>query len=283
MREFHVLNLGAGVQSTMLYLLACEKHPCMAEVDCAIFADTGDEPKAVYHHLEWLQSLDGPEILIRSKGRMGDDLMYGQCYGDYKKPNGGRFACIPAFTENGGMGKRQCTAEYKIEVINKAIRRDILGLQPRKHIPRDVRVHQYLGLSLDEPRRVKKTRIQFRKNRKWATPHFPLFENKVNRGGAVQWLKGRVPHPVPRSSCLFCPYHTQEEWRAIKAVPEDWKRACQIDDALRSDLYVCSRGMRERQYLHRSCVPLRNADLSDRRPGTNEFNFATQCEVACGV
>ncbi len=38
MAEYHVLNLGAGVQSTALYLLAREgRIPC----DVAIFADTG--------------------------------------------------------------------------------------------------------------------------------------------------------------------------------------------------------------------------------------------------
>ena len=31
------------------------------QIDVAIFADTGEEPKAVYEHLEWLKSLAGPE------------------------------------------------------------------------------------------------------------------------------------------------------------------------------------------------------------------------------
>ena len=42
--EYHVSNLGAGVQSTALYLLAREGKYTF---DVAIFADTGDEPKAV--------------------------------------------------------------------------------------------------------------------------------------------------------------------------------------------------------------------------------------------
>ena len=73
MREVHVLNLGAGVQSTALYLMAMEKS--VPAIGCAIFADTGEEPQAVYRHLAWLQSLQGPPILVRDAGsRLGDDL-----------------------------------------------------------------------------------------------------------------------------------------------------------------------------------------------------------------
>src|SRR3974390_3296510 len=50
-----ILSLGAGGQSTTLALMGAqggiEPMP-----DCAIFADTQWEPKAVYRHLEWLRS-----------------------------------------------------------------------------------------------------------------------------------------------------------------------------------------------------------------------------------
>lgn len=79
MREVRVLNLGAGVQSTTVYLMARANlqaklagealpYPEVGIVDCAIFADTGDEPVAVYHHLEWLESLGGVTIMRRSRG-----------------------------------------------------------------------------------------------------------------------------------------------------------------------------------------------------------------------
>ncbi|GAA5542298.1 MULTISPECIES: hypothetical protein [Brucella] len=53
--RLRVLSLGAGVQSTMLALMAA--HGEIGPMpDCAIFADTGWEPKAVYEHLAWLRS-----------------------------------------------------------------------------------------------------------------------------------------------------------------------------------------------------------------------------------
>ena len=53
----NVLSLGAGVQSSTLALMAAhgEIEPMP---DCAIFADTGDEPKDVYEWLKWLRPSD---------------------------------------------------------------------------------------------------------------------------------------------------------------------------------------------------------------------------------
>jgi hypothetical protein len=143
-KEYHVLNLGAGVQSTCLFLLAREPEAKL-HFDVAIFADTGEEPAAVYQHLDYLRSLGQPAIWVRSAGKLGDDLIHGV------KSTGQRFASIPAFTAEGhllrpgacehrlppapkyGMVRRQCTSEYKIRVIEKAIRREIVGLKPRRH------------------------------------------------------------------------------------------------------------------------------------------------------
>lgn len=284
MKEYHILNLGAGVQSTMLYLLAVQKHEVMPHLDYAIFADTGEEPQAVYEHLEWLKSLGGPEILVRSTGsRLGDDLIHGTVGRTGRTGRTGRrFATIPAFTANGGMGKRQCTKEYKLEVINHTIRREIVGLKPRQRFPvKDVSIHQYMGLSFDEAKRVLRVRKRFFEI-PWSAPHFPLFETNTTRTGAKGWLKPRVPHTVPRSACTFCPYHDQCEWNAIAAVDVDWQRACEIDEALRNELYACHRGRTEQAFVHRSCVPLREADLTLPDPPL-EFGFMRECEGMCGV
>src|SRR3954454_22262783 len=85
-------------------------------LDYAVFADTQEEPESVYGHLEWLRSLGGPPILTDTAGKLGDDLIHG------KNSTGQRFASIPALTSAepgrpGGMLRRQCTAEYKINVV----------------------------------------------------------------------------------------------------------------------------------------------------------------------
>ena len=112
-KEYHILSLGAGVQSTALFLLGMDGD-LDVEFDCAIFADPGDEPEAVYRHLDWLDSLGGCPIIVRSNGGLGNDLMSKE-----KK----RCASIPAFTKDihsGGVGQimRQCTKEYKLSLIH---------------------------------------------------------------------------------------------------------------------------------------------------------------------
>jgi hypothetical protein len=296
-KHIHVISLGAGVQSTMLYLLACERHPIMPPIDAAIFADTGEEPRAVYEHLQWLKTLNGPPIIERNAGnRLGDGLIGGKgptgySYETTKNRDGvrERFASIPAFTlaKDGsvGMTRRQCTAEYKVDVVDRSIRRDVLGLKPRQRIPAGVTIHQYMGLSFDEARRVLRVRAQFYK-RTNQVAHFPLFESNTTRAGCKGWLASRVPHVVPRSACTFCPYHSQEEWRAVKAGdPADWARACEVDDALRAGA-VASRGATNQLFVHRSCVPIRDADLgtdNKEADAQSEMEFARECEGMCGV
>ena len=57
--RLRVLSLGGGVQSTTLALMAA--HGEIGPMPhCAVFADSGWEPKAVYEHLRWLMS---PNVL----------------------------------------------------------------------------------------------------------------------------------------------------------------------------------------------------------------------------
>jgi hypothetical protein len=141
-----ILSLGAGVQSTTVYLLAMDGA---LHLDAAVFADTQDEPQAVYKHLEWLKSLRGPPIYVRSKGRLSSALTTVES-AKYGKPT--RFAAVPFFTKGAdgeiGQTRRQCSREYKVEVVERCIRRDILGLQPRHRTPKTIEVHQYFGISL---------------------------------------------------------------------------------------------------------------------------------------
>ena len=90
--RLRALSLGASVQSTTLALLAA--HGEIGPMpDCAIFADTGWEPKAVYDHLKWLMS---PNVLpfpvhILTTGNIREQLV--------EAGNGNRRASIPAFAK----------------------------------------------------------------------------------------------------------------------------------------------------------------------------------------
>jgi hypothetical protein len=283
-RDYHILSLGAGVQSTTLYLMFMREE-IKPQIDCAIFADTQDEPGAVYRHLEWLKSLGGPEILVRTKGRISADLMLGQ------NNCGGRVAFIPAFTKGDdtevGRIKRQCSKEYKTEVIGRAIRRNVLGLQARQRIPKGVAIHQYLGISLDEAGRAARIGKMFRENVKWSTPHFPLIERFFTRADCLTYLADKVPHQTPRSACVFCPYHSDAEWLLLRETdPQGWSHALRLDAAMRTPGYAGNRQMNRPMYLHRSCQPLDQVQFNTRpkqRDLQLSMSFAAVCEGVCGV
>lgn len=273
-----VLNLGAGVQSTALFLMALDGE--IDPFDVVIFADVQEEPDSVYSHLDWLDSLGGPTILRVTAGKLGDALDKGT--GEL-----GHYVSIPAYTlaPNGNKGilMRQCTADYKVAPIERAIRQNVFGVPAGRPIPKDCHVHQVMGLSYDEPKRVIRVKQRFLAKPKNWTVEFPLFDLEMTRSDCVAYLKERVPHDVPRSACVFCPFKNDAEWRHLKENdPKGWARAVEIDR-------VCRTGTRleSQRFLHKSCVPLAEADLreADEKSGQKHLlfsGFQDECEGYCG-
>jgi hypothetical protein len=276
-REKHILNLGVGVQSTTVFELMRRGIIPVPPDWVAFFADTQEEPDAVYEHLARLQAEEPGRIFIGTAGKLGDDLIHG------RNSTGQRFAAIPAFTTDGvsqGMKRRQCTKEYKTEVIGRGIRRQIIGLPKGRAIDRDTEVHQYIGISRDEARRSVGVKANIESRRGWFA-HFPLLEMGWTRADCLRWLKENFPHPVPRSACVFCPFHSDAEWLRIKRDdPKGWARAIEIDTALRTTGTVANRDMRQTMYLHRSYKPLAEVDLNENQ---YSIGFAGECEGMCGL
>ncbi len=285
MSEFNVLSLGAGVQSTKEYL-AFMRGELPWKLDAAIFADTQEEPGAVYRHLEWLKSLGGPPILVGTAGKLGDDLMKGT------NSTGQRFASIPAFTtadggETVGRTKRQCSKEYKTQVIGRVLRREILGLKPGRSPKKGVLVRQFIGISLDEAGRAYRME-QNVPAPKYIERHFNLIDNLETRANCITYLADKVPHETPRSACVNCPFHSDYEWYRQKTEdPDGWARSLEIDTALRTTGCRANRDMKQQMYLHRSCKPLELVQLDPTPPSPRAvqlpLNFAGECEGVCGL
>lgn len=258
-----VISLGAGVQSTTMALMAAHGE-ITPMPDCAIFADTGWEPRAVYQHLAWLRS---PNVLpfpvhIVSAGNLRDDAI--------AKTNttGQRFAAVPWFTLSPhgkeGMGRRQCTKEYKLRPIQRKIV-EFLGGRPKGG------AEVWVGISTDEAIRMRPSRVQYIVNR------YPLIDAAMSRRDCLSWIEARgYPRP-PKSSCIGCPFHSDAEWRAL--TPDEFAEAIDVDRAIRRPI----RGIRAQQFMHRKCVPLDQVDLStaEDRGQLNLFN--NECEGMCGV
>jgi hypothetical protein len=288
-KEYHFLNLGAGVQSTALYLMSIDgDEPEVPSFDAAVFADTQEEPDSVYEHLEWLERQGGPPIVRTTAGKLGDALDKGTDANGNSRTGGGHYVSIPAYTLNPqtnkkGILRRQCTADFKVKPVEQWIRSH-LGVQKGRPVPRDVTVHQYMGLSFDEPKRVIRVKQRFMARPKNWQVHFPLWDMQYERSDCKSYLRGRVPYEVPRSACVFCPFKTDDEWRHLRDNDEaGWKRAVEIDE-------VCRRGtgLDSHRYLHRSCVQLKDADIrpQSEKDGQQTFShlrgFQDECEGYCG-
>lgn len=278
-KNITVLNLGAGVQSTTLYLMMLTGE--VPRADYAIFADTQEEPADVYTHLEWLKTLNGPSIITTTRGKLGEHLIRGM------NSTGGRFASIPAFTKdaNGKVGKmrRQCTPEYKIDPIERVIRRQILELKPSQRIPKRTIVTQFIGISLDEAGRA----LRIEKNNEgspWCRVRFPLMEKFMTRAECVTWLRAYgVPHEVPRSACVFCPFHDNDEWKRLRDDdPVSFARAVEVDASLRVPGNVVNRGLDQPLFIHRQCVPLSEVNFDSDQDKGQQTGMREECHGACG-
>lgn len=287
--ERHYLNLGAGVQSTALYLMAIDgDEPLVPRFDAAIFADTQEEPDEVYRHLEWLEKQGGAEIVRITAGSLGAALEAGSDANGNTRTDGGHYISIPAYysepqTGKAGITQRQCTADFKVKPIEKWIREQ--GGWVGRPIPKDVAIHQYMGLSFDEPKRVIRVNQRFMaKPSNWKV-HFPLWEMQYTRGDCQAYLRKRMPYEVPRSACVFCPFKSDDEWRRLKANdPNGWGRAVHIDNVCRTGT-----GLDAHRFLHKSCVPLDQADLRPADEKSGQMNmfahlrgFQDECEGYCG-
>ncbi len=269
-----VVSFGAGVQSTVMLLMAC-KHEIGPMPDFAIFADTQWEPNGVYEHLKWVKeevarlTNDRLPIHIVTAGNIRDDHLAGL------NTTGQQFTSMPFYTKHGmGMGRRQCTREYKIDPITKEIRR-LLGVEKGKRVPKNTIVEQWLGISTDEIQRLKNSR------HKWCVHRWPLIELGMSRGDCYEWFNVNYPDRIlTKSACIGCPFAVNSQWQKMKnGNGSEWEDACQFDEAIR-DNGSKLRKMNAQQYVHKSATPLRSAYLGD--VDTLDM-FAEECEGMCGL
>lgn len=280
---FTFLNLGAGVQSSCLALMAA-KGEVGPMPDAAIFADTQAEPASVYEWLEWLENqlpfpvyrvthgnLTSDSLTPRKRvkengeAKAGDSLMRRLIPVFGQMPNGEKTAAIG----------RKCTADYKIKPIMKKVR-ELAQIQRGQ---KDVTVTQWIGISWDEVQRMKESSVA------WSQHRWPLIERRMLRSQCIQWMKDNGYPEPPRSACYYCPFHSDVEWRRLRDdEPESFSHAVKFDKEIRQAYKNHDKQMKMTIYLHNSCKPLSEIDFdNDEDKGQQTWDFMAECDGMCGV
>jgi len=261
MRIINVLSFGAGVQSSALAIMA-ERGEIESKIDFAVFADTQAEPKEVYDWLNYMETKVSFPIIRVSKGNIIEDAL-----------SGSRFAAMPFFAKklDGtiGMARRQCTAEYKIYPVRKAIR-ERLGYEKGERV-KNHHVFLHMGISIDESRRMSISDVP------WAEHEYPLVDNRITRSDCVSYLEKLGYGTPPKSACYVCPFRDNRSWRNMRDNDhQSWVAAIEFDKNMRKkSRFDCD------IFLHRDCLPLDQVDLDSE---LNQLDmFRNECTGGCGV
>ena len=275
MPDLTAISLGGGVQSTVLALMASQgafdRMP-----DCAIFADTRWEPPSIYSHLDWLsEQLPFPLHIVDNGRSLRDDVRALTNHSD--SPN---YVDIPVYLkgrdgQSDGIGRRQCTTNYKIRPITRKIR-ELVGLRPRQRVPAGTGVELWLGISTDEFSRTRPARERWMRNR------YPLIEAGMSRRDCLAWWSARYDRPLERSACVACPYQSRRRWvETMRRWPDLFAEAVEIDANMRRGLAFA-----KEPYLHPRRIPLAEAvrlDQGELGAEIDRDGFVNECEGHCGV
>ena len=264
----NILSLGAGVQSSTLALMAA--HGEIGPMpDAAIFADTGAEPKGVYDWLNWLETkLPFPVHRVMHKEGLTRAI-------EASVRSGSISGSPPWFSFSPKAGKavllsRGCTVDFKVNPVQKKVRE----LSGAKRGEKD-KASLWIGISSDEAHRMKPSRFAHFSHR------WPLLEKHISRLNCLKWMRDHGYPEPPKSSCVYCPFHSDNVWRDIKVNDaEGWEEALRIDEILRVGV---NRKGRPDMFAHRKLLPLSEVDLRNAEDAGQVDMFGNECEGMCGV
>lgn len=263
-----ILSCGAGMQSTALALMSCENkqavdrgypvpHPLVPVYDAVLFCDLGMEPPWVMSQVDFIRKA------CESTG-IPFCLLDAPLYSDFIKNFGERRTIsIPWWTisEDGHKSKmpRNCTIDYKVEVISKYVRWTLLGYRKGQRLkPEDRKAHElHMGFSFKERRRCKENPNPLFVNR------YPLVELGWTRAESYAYIRDTWGLETKASACTFCPFHRNYFFQYLKEnEPQEYARLVQVDHLLRdknpkppmdSDLFISRSRKRIEELMPEEC------------------------------
>lgn len=267
------LGLGAGVQSSALLAMAAAGEFDVTPA-LALFGDVGGgttrvESEDVYPWLDYLRRAFGERIPIVecSTGDLYLDLVAAAAGERTSISNPPVFTLDPSTGER-GLSRRKCTRDYKVRAVERDLR--ARGFGPKRP------VQHWLAISWDELERVSVPKD----TPAWIELRWPLVERKITRQDCIDWMVDHGHPEPPRSACVFCPYHSDAYWRAMRETrPREWDMAVEVDLLVRQ-----LPGLKDEGYLHRDRVPLSEVVLAPEDAGQlGMFEGGSECGGGCYV
>ena len=267
---YRTLSLGGGVQSSTLALMSATGE--LDRIDSAIFADTMHETDETYAWLDWLDGQLREAGIPLHRASQGDLLAHHLSAGTrvpqaplyVRQPDAPPRASVftPAAV---GRIARRCSRDFKVYPVRRRARALMLEAGRRT-------IEQWVGISWDESERMSN------KGPAYISTRWPLIELRMTRDDCLRWLEAHgFPRP-PRSACYWCPMASNQRWATMRDhYPQEFAKATAADEALRAHGVP---GIDGAVYLHRSGVPLADADLDSGRDQGVLFEDP-DCEGGC--
>jgi len=244
-----ILSCGAGMQSTALALMSCEKKMLMAKMsrrnvqgqlslfsdepypevpiyDCIIFCNLGYEAPWVYRQVDFIRRAcaraEIPFVVL-------DTHLYDDYISNFGKS---RVVSVPFWTigEDGRKAKlrRNCTIDKKILAIQKYVRWELLGYAKGQHLKaEDIQGHEmHIGFSWEERRRMFDSYNPMFVNR------FPLVDMGAERPDNYKYILEKWGLETRASACCICPFHQNYFFKFLKENHEEEYNAVVRLDAL---------------------------------------------------
>lgn len=278
------MSFGGGVQSTTLALLALHRDPRLLKVTRGavpalyLFADTGDERLVTIAHVEkmraWLEGAGYRFEVLRRPQSLSEHVL------SRVREGRGGINLPPVMIESADgramPANRGCTKHFKVALLDGHAKRAFKAERKAGEV-----ITQWYGMSHDEPHRLRDSQEP------WRAFSYPLYEMGWTRWHCEQYLATQTyPDGEPvlcvRSSCVYCPFHSNAEWRELRDHDaEGWARALAFDAALREGGEPIA-GLKSLAYVHKGRVPLGDAAL-DEPPSSQMDLFGVQDEECAGV
>lgn len=247
-----ILSFGAGMQSTALALMSCENvfaksdgkelpYPLVPIYDIVVFCNLGLEPIWVRKQADFVRrACETADIRYKEL----DAPLYQDLMRDFGKK---RVVSIPWWTidEKGHKSKfpRNCTLDYKVQVISKYVRWELLGYRKHQRLrDEDKKAHEmHLGFSFEEKKRCKESPNPMFVNR------FPLVDMKLERKDNYAYIKDVWGLDTKASACCFCPFHRNYFFEHLKHNEPSTYGNCSL-------WIPCLRRIRQNRRLNRNCI-----------------------------